>query len=51
MLDIVKVVLKLFADFMHFGDMALIDLSPARDARPHDVAIEVEGNFPLIPFG
>eukprot|EP01136_Pigoraptor_vietnamica_P003704 Opistho-1_new@33256 len=49
--DIIEVVLQLVEDVGDVRDMALVDLRPAGDARPHDMAVAVERQFLLIPFG
>src|SRR4051794_5245362 len=49
-LDVVEIVLELPEHVLDVGDMALLDLRPAGDARPDDVAIAVERQLALVPF-
>src|SRR5579871_3911859 len=48
-LDVEEVVVKLAGRGLDLGDIALIDLRPAGDPRPHDVAVGVERDLAVVP--
>src|SRR5689334_11415652 len=50
-LDVEKVVMELAGRRLYLGDIALMHLRPAGDARAHDMAIGIEGYLALIPLG
>lgn len=51
MLDVEEVVMKLLEHVVEFDHMPLVDLRPARNPRTDDVAIAVERQGRLVPFG
>ena len=48
MLDVVEIIMKLVGRGFDLRDIALIDLRPAGNARPHNMAIIIKGDRLLI---